>query len=96
MSYNRLDSYPRGLGVDLILEILHADLDEWIKLLENIKEIEVSEELKPTPEDIKRLEKYTDLTIGKQSTDDWNCLLAFTQGSFSNVLNCGYIRNVER
>ncbi len=95
MSYNHLGSYPSCLGVDLILELLHADFDEWIMLLENIKEIDISDDTKPTPEDIKKLEKYTDLTIGRQSTEDWGCLLAFTEGSFANVLNCGYIRNVE-
>ncbi len=93
MCYNHYDSYPRELGVKLILEITRADFDEWIKLLENIKE--VSEDVKPTPEDIEKLEKYTDLTVSGQSTDDWYCLLRLTQGSFFRVLNSGYMENVS-
>jgi len=91
--YNHQDSYPSNLGVHLLLEILHANLDEWIKLLENIKE--VSEDVEPTPEDIKNLKKYTWLDVGDQSTKDWYCLLRFTQGSFYHVLNSGYMENVE-
>ena len=93
ISYNHFDSYPSYLGVRLILEILDADLDKWIKLLEKIKL--VSDDVKPRPEDIERLEKYTDLTISSCSTDDWDCLLYHTQGSFYHVLHCGYLENVH-
>ncbi len=68
MCYNHYDSYPSYLGVHLLLEIIHADLDEWIKLLENIKE--VSDEVKPTEEDIEKLENYTNLTVSNESTED--------------------------
>jgi len=91
--YNHSDSYPSYLGVHLILEIIRADLDEWIKLLENMKE--VSRDVKPTPEDIKRLEKYTDLSVSTGSTEEWYCLLNLTQGSFYHVLHSGYMENVE-
>ena len=91
--YNNYDSYPSSLGVHLILELIRADLDEWIKLLENITE--VSEDIKPTPEDIEKLEKYTDLTVSDESTEDWYCLLKMTQGSFYRVLHSGYMENVH-
>ncbi len=91
--YNHYDSYPSCLGVHLLLEILHANLEDWIKLLENIKE--VSEDVKPTPEDIEKLKKYTWLDVGNQSIEDWYCLLRFTQGSFYHVLNSGYMENVK-
>jgi len=90
--YNRFDSYPSGLGVELILELIHADLEEWIKLLENIQE--VSKDIKPTPEDIKKLEKYTDLSYGGSATA-WENLLRLTQGSFYHVLHSGYMINVN-
>jgi len=93
MCYCQYDSYPSNLGVHLLLEILHADLEEWKKLLEQIKEI--SNNVKPTPEDIEKLKKYTCLDVSSQSTEDWYCLLRFTQGSFYHVLNSGYMENVE-
>ena len=93
MCYNHYDSYPSYLGVHLLLEIIHADLDEWIKLLENIKE--VSDEVKPTEEDIEKLENYTNLTVSNESTNDWYCLLHLTQGSFYQVLNSGYMENKQ-
>ena len=92
MCYNHYDSYPSYLGVHLLLEILGADLDEWIKLLEKIKL--VSDDVKPRPEDIKRLAKYTNLTVSSCSTSEWYCLLYLTQGSFYHVLHCGYMKNV--
>ncbi len=92
MCYNRFDSYPSWLETILILEIIHVDLDEWIKLLENIKE--VSDEIKPTSEEIKKLEKYTDLSYGG-SPEAWENLLRRTQGSFYRVLHSGYMVNVH-
>jgi len=89
LAFNKFDSYPKGLGYRLILELLNADFDEWIKLLENIKE--VSEDDKITPEDIKKLEKYT-WDIGPPS--NFYCLLYHTQGSFHHVLHSGYIVNI--
>ena len=91
--YNHFDSYPRALGVNLLLGIINADLDEWIRLLESIRE--VSNQVKPTQEEINNLKKYTDLTVGKESPEDWFCLLRFTQGSFHHVLHSGYMENVQ-
>jgi len=91
MCYNHFDSYPSYLGVHLILEILKADLDEWTKLLESMKE--VSQAVKPTAEDIEKLKKYTDLTVSSCSKQEWFCLLRLTQGSFYHVLQAGYMEN---
>jgi len=92
MCYNHYDSYPSYLGVHLILEILKADLDEWTKLLESMKE--VSQAVKPTAEDIEKLKKYTDLTVSSCSKQEWFCLLRLTQGSFYHVLQADYMENV--
>ena len=91
IQYNHYDSYPRVLGVSLILEILNANLDEWIKLLENL--VLISDEVKPTLKDINKLQKYTDLKVSNQSIYDWYCLLHLTQGSFHHVLHSGYLIN---
>ena len=94
MCYNHHDSDPSFLGVHLILEIIKANLDEWAMLLENIKQ--VSKDVKLTAEDVAKLERYTDLTVSDQSTEEWYCLLRLTQGSFYHVLKAGYMENLGR
>ena len=84
-------SYPTNFGHSLIRELLKADFDEWAKLLDNIKE--VFYDVPPTPEDIKKLEKYTLLPSYKKDYD-WDSLLAKTKGSFKKTLESGYIINV--
>ena len=93
--YNHFDSYPSGLGVDIVNELKWAikagKLDEWIALLEKIKIIDY--DMKPTAEDIEKLKPYTDLRVSSQSTLDWYCLLRHCQGSLESVLNSGYLLN---
>ena len=91
MVYNQFDSYPAGLGYRLLLELLNANFDEWAKLLEKIKEI--SDDIKPTPQEIEKLKKYT-YSREDEDDKDWYDLLYFTQGSFYHVLHCGYLCNV--
>jgi hypothetical protein len=89
--YNHYDSYPAGLGNDLINEIKKAivenRLDEWkemLTLMRIIKEGDV-----PTSEDIKNLEWCTDLSVDDRSTTNWYCLLRGCQGSYERVLKSG-------
>lgn len=89
--YNQYDSYPEGLGVKLLLEILSADLDEWRHLLENI--VIVDESVPPSQAQIQLLAKYTNLNVSTKSTNDWYCLLHKTQGSFHHVLHSGFMMN---
>jgi hypothetical protein len=66
LAYNHFDSYPSGLGIYLINELISAiknnQLGNWIKMLENIKVIYELDNIVPTEEDIKKLEPYTDLS----------------------------------
>lgn len=93
--YNHFDSYPEGLGSDIINEIkkaiLEGKLDEWKNKLININI--VNEDKVPTSEDIERLAYFTDLSVSRGSTSDWYCLLRRTQGSLEKVLDSGYIIN---
>ncbi len=90
MCENPVQSWPCQIGSRLIRELLKADFDEWARLLDNIKEVS---DPKPTPEDIKKLEKYTILP-DYQDDYDWNSLLARTKGSFKRTLESGYIINI--
>lgn len=93
--YNHYDSYPEGLGKDLIDELKHAiALDQlcvWKVLLSQINV--VSDATPPTQEDIEILVSYTDLKVGTRSVNDWYCLLHKCQGSFIKTLHSGYIYN---
>ncbi len=40
LCYNHRDSYPSGLGVSLLEQVLKANLDEWLKLAKNLHDIE--------------------------------------------------------
>lgn len=95
VAYNHFDSYPDGLGNDIIKEIKKAisngTFESWKLKLENIKCID--EETPPTTEDIQKLKPYTDLNVSTASTSDWYCLLRKCQGSLELILESGYLNN---
>ncbi len=89
--YNHCDSYPAELGVNIVTEVLAADLDKWKVAILGLKS--VSDSKPPTAQDIQNLRGSTDLRVASQSQSDWYCLLRGTQGSLDKVLKAGYIIN---
>jgi hypothetical protein len=99
-TYNHFDSYPDGLGDDVVrfvqeqllpkLRLDHTAVFNSIKAIRMIQEGDT-----PTIEDVERLEPYTDLQVSTQSVDDWYCLLRHTQGDIPSILNCGYMIDSE-
>jgi len=89
--YNHFDSYPEGLGRDLVYEIQHGQIGEWLELLTKLKVICDDDKTLPTQEDIEKLAPYTELDVSDCSTDDWYCLTHKCQGSFIRVLESGYL-----
>lgn len=91
--YNHWDSYPVGLGRQLILELVNAirqnQLDSWKDKLSSIQVIDPKSE--PTKQDIEKLSSYTDLGVSNQSVTDWYCLTRSCQGSWISVLESGYL-----
>lgn len=90
--YNHWDSYPLGLGILLLNELINLlDSNKLVKKFEQIKI--VHQTIKPTDKDIQNLSKFTDLSVASQDTQDWYCLLRKCQGSILKTLECGYALN---
>lgn len=95
--YCQYDSYLSGLGTKLINELIELlkeyTIEEIINKLDNVKVVyDINHEsyYEPNNDEIKKLEKYTDLTVSHQSTKDWYCLLRKCQGSIIDTLDAGY------
>ena len=81
LTYNHYDSYPEVLGRNIVEFIGNHTIEELNKIYDKI--IMVDNESIPTEEQIKECEKYTDLSVSQQTTQDWYCLLRDTQGDLS-------------
>lgn len=86
--YNHWDSYPSGLGEDMLAFAKTAKDDELVKQL--ARGLQPVPEGEPTPEIIERLKPFTDLGVSTGSTSDWYCLLRNTQGDMAKTLQAGY------
>ena len=81
LTYNHYDSYPEGLGRDIVEFIRKHTIKELNNIYDKI--IMVDGESTPTEEQIKECEKYADLGVSKQSLTDWYCLVRNSQGDLS-------------
>lgn len=82
ITYNHADSYPDGLGHDILglcRDLSIKDLNKLYDLLEM-----VSEDSTPTNEQIKMCKKYgyADFNVSSRSETNWYCLLRRLQGNF--------------
>lgn len=89
VTYNHFDSYPSGLGVDVLAWLRSADLATVAEQVKNLRL--VNEDDIPTEDDKRHLLDMgvVDTGVGRQSTDDWYCLLRGTQGNPAAILAAG-------
>jgi hypothetical protein len=98
IAYNHFDSYPGGLGIDMLgwLRFAVGDLENPAggvdALRERVRAIRVVDgSTTPTPEDIERLSEWANTRVSRQSLDDWYCLLRETQGNPGNIVAAGVL-----
>jgi hypothetical protein len=94
IAYNHWDSYPDGLGVDVLAWLRAVDLESVARQVRDLRVVDPGST--PTAADVERLAKWTDTDVGKQSTDDWYCLLRRTQGNPAAMLEAGVIENASQ
>lgn len=85
-TYNHFDSYPDGLGMNVVEQVkLICQEDELDRLRKNVEKLKLVDSNKDTPTE-KDIERYTQLglyngSVGKGKTTDWYCLLRGAQGA---------------
>lgn len=84
LTYNHWDSYPDGLGLDLLRWLRKADLDALPALIDALEPVPSGE---PTEEDLAKYAKYHD--PGVDSGRSWYSLLRHTQGNPGLILESG-------
>lgn len=96
-TYNHNDSYPDGLGVDVLNWLRFAvsdpsDADAIASLRERIRALRVVDsESEAYEEDIARLAEFADLCVSTRDPREWYVLLGETQGNPGRMLQAGAI-----
>lgn len=87
ITYNHFDSYPSGVGTDLLAELVPYR-DDLTELRELASELTlVSEDTAPTDEERARYAAFADTSVS--TGEDWYSLLRENQGSIVKPLKAG-------
>jgi len=79
-TYNHSDSYPDGLGEDVVAAV--REVKDWDKFKENYAKLKwVSRDYKPSEEEIEANSRHADLRVSEQKLTDVYCLLRNIQGA---------------
>jgi len=78
--YNHFDSYPDGLGDEVVNFISGLTPTRLKKFKNNVKALTCVKK-DPSEAEKKYYSDYADLSVSEQSLDDWYCLLHSFQGS---------------
>lgn len=91
IAYNHSDSYPGGLGLDVLGWLRKAHLGGAKRKATELRVVDPNSS--PAAEDIEQLRGYTNLNVGTRSVDDWYVLLRGTQGNPAAMLDAGVIED---
>jgi len=86
--YVHYDAYPEELGKKIVEDVASAIATMGLDgLKKRLLELEtLTQDAKPTPEQMKRLEPYADLSVSTGSLTDPYCLTRRCQGSLSTTI----------
>lgn len=88
LAYNHFDSYPSGLGVKMA-EFVQGIKNVKTTMAKVAKLLLVSEDEKPSYEQIQKLRKFSDPKVSTGQLDEWYCLLRKCQGNPQAILQAG-------
>ncbi|KAI9709320.1 MAG: hypothetical protein M1820_003440 [Bogoriella megaspora] len=85
-TYNHFDSYPSGLGADIVKFLLSLTPDQWEKMIEQTNKIhwirtDENESVEPELQEKYSKLGFSDTTVGKRDLGDVYCLLRNVQGA---------------
>lgn len=89
--YNHYDSYPSGLGDNLVKWFTTADLDEARAKFDLLEPVD--KEIPPTDAQKEALIRYANMHVATQRIDDWYVILHGTQGDPEKALDAGFYVN---
>lgn len=89
IAYNQYDSYPGGLGQDLVAAIKRTNLTDLKTAAQNL--LVINEKTPPSLNQMEQLQKYADLAVSNRRLDDWYCLLRKNQGDLEQTLQSGHM-----
>lgn len=78
LTYNHFDSYPDGLGTNMVKFCKETSIDEMHEIFDRL--ILVSRDVPPTKEQIVECIGYYDGRVSERKPEDWYCLLREAQG----------------
>jgi len=94
IAYNHFDSYPGGLGTDVLGWLRKTHLGGARRLAGELRVVGENDE--PTEEDVERLAGYTNRNVGGPSErPTWYQLLRETQGNPAAMLDAGVIEDAS-
>lgn len=95
VTYNHFDSYPDGIGVQVLgflQGVLAGGSDGYNAMAEKAAALQlIDESEKPTAEQQEALKKYADTSVSTGSLDEWYVLLRGAQGNLGAYLDAGYM-----
>lgn len=86
IAYNQFDSYPTGVGANILQEL--CGIKDWENVKARIRKIVlVTDDQPPTQEQINANQKWADLSVSERSFEDWYCLLRKAQGTLAPYID---------
>lgn len=85
-AYNHFDSYPSGLGVEVLTWARYADLDDVTARARALRMVD--EDSEPSDDDIRHLEHLAALRA-RRDVSDWYVLMREAQGDLDAYLRAG-------